>query len=472
MQILILLGLTFFSILPGISDNTRIVFFPDRAEHYHRSISLTMDPDSQIIFILENENGRLSRLLPSGDHEVLDTLNFEESDDYHFMEFSVKDGSLYFWEAGLGEVYRYDLLPGKLNHISKTKIDGLMYAHGGFLNENGSIYVQGGYGFWEMRELLLTFDPELQEWLLESDAFPDQHTLSEPNVLWFDRVNNKINLFSRPEEDHYLLTSYDPEIKEWEVRKRYKADSQISFIKEIWIRNSYTTDPENRLTNLYSGVLIHNDNSSLYHLEYDEKRLSIFGMFFVPDNKEWIIFGRNREISEMNISFWRIPAQDLPLKKVDLDVLLIAGITNEEAVAGLLMISLVAALAFVFLSGRKVSMISTVTKKAVIYIEDDTPIIRYQNHEIPVTDELMQRTWLLIARMKRSGKSVMTLSDFDEYIFRGEHSDSFYTKKRKQIFQEVNVLVNAELLTTATNAFDKRARDVRFGLDLIELGVP
>lgn len=76
---------------------------------------------------------------------------------------------IYLWSTGVGLVYRIDLETFEIQRIDQSFPHKNQFGHIPFFRE-GKIHAFGGYGFWEDKNLITHFNPEVREWLLVSPA--------------------------------------------------------------------------------------------------------------------------------------------------------------------------------------------------------------------------------------------------------------------------------------------------------------
>jgi hypothetical protein len=76
---------------------------------------------------------------------------------------------IYLWSTGVGLVYRIDLESFDIERIDRSFPHKNQFGHIPFFRD-GKIHAFGGYGFWEDKNLITHFNPEVREWLLVSPA--------------------------------------------------------------------------------------------------------------------------------------------------------------------------------------------------------------------------------------------------------------------------------------------------------------
>jgi hypothetical protein len=74
-------------------------------------------------------------------------------------------GNIYMWSTGVGLVYRIDLETFDVKRIDRSFHHKNQFGHIPFFRD-GKIHAFGGYGFWEDKNLITHFIPEVGEWLI------------------------------------------------------------------------------------------------------------------------------------------------------------------------------------------------------------------------------------------------------------------------------------------------------------------
>ncbi|WP_340104068.1 kelch repeat-containing protein [Rhodohalobacter sp. 8-1] len=80
------------------------------------------------------------------------------------MDITLSGESIYFWENGIGRVHRYDVATGNMIREDTSHQHRTMFRHAPFLSGDNYIYAIGGYGYWEMRNFLIRYEPEFGQW--------------------------------------------------------------------------------------------------------------------------------------------------------------------------------------------------------------------------------------------------------------------------------------------------------------------
>lgn len=104
-------------------------------------------------------------LLHTYEQQKINTL-FEHPKEFGY---DYQTESLYFWSRGVGVVCRIDLKDYTLKRVDQSFQHKNQFSHVPFIRD-GMIYAFGGYGFWEDKNLITSYAPELKEWKIVSPA--------------------------------------------------------------------------------------------------------------------------------------------------------------------------------------------------------------------------------------------------------------------------------------------------------------
>lgn len=449
-----------------------MIEFDGEVYNYHRSVSVTYNPVNGWIYLLENEHGILTEIRLNGEQRVLDTLTFEASDEYHFMETAHTGDELLFWERGLGQVYSYDMNNSALSHISATNAEKLMYFHGGILDRNNEPLVWGGYGFWEIRKLLLRFDITKREWILESGEFPFEVNRRYEYQLWYDSSAHRADyLFTTNDkwtgESFYNTGTYDIDRSTWASERWFRVqDDEFRYNRPLFVKNTYSRDPSTGISHLSSRYFFDTERNILLSIPEDSyPDMGIAGAFYSAPDQTWILFGKDVEISTPNLTFVQLSADELPFSEVHTVSYTVFVLQKFWWIwgiaAGLIL------LVFLYIRSQKIR--SSIPASIRIETTEEGLHISRNGSQLPVTDEFLERAWKLLYSMKNNNLQQMPVKDFDEEVFYDNHSSSFRSKKRKSVIRELNSYTDAPLIKTVTNSIDKRYKDVKVNLELIAL---
>lgn len=99
------------------------------------------------------------------DQQEIEEL-FQDPKDFGYDHLSEK---IYFWSTGVGLIYELDLESYELKRLDKSFEHKNQFGHVPFFY-NGMIHAFGGYGFWEDKNLITYYLPDLREWKILTPA--------------------------------------------------------------------------------------------------------------------------------------------------------------------------------------------------------------------------------------------------------------------------------------------------------------
>lgn len=462
---------------PNLAGNDVTVHFPGYRASDLKEFSITFNPISESIYILSNQTGELRKVSLKGGISIVDTLSFPASKDFHRMESSHDGAALFFWEIGLGEVYRYNLSSNSLENISNTSVKKLMFYHGSVLDEENRIFAQGGYGFWEFKKMLLKFNSK-NEWLLESKANElDVNATGNKHLLWLDKRSKEL-YYMTPATDkwidqtHYLLATYLVEDQKWTSKKKFAAkEGSLPFGYYSLASGTYTRNDSSNISHLSGRFFINTQSAEIFRITLPFSSQYMPHVFFYSEKSDtWIMVGYDREISIINLRINRIPNSELLLSEVPTRTHFELLIFSNLWLFGVVIFIGVLAVFLYFKHLEKPTTEVTEESTSFQLREENGTILVYKNNTLlPFTDDHVRKTWEVIFSMKKKGKSAIPMSEFDDQIFLPDNSPPFRSKTKKVIFQYINSLSEQPLIYTKPNPIDKRYKDINIDLDQLEI---
>lgn len=457
-------------------DGITMLQYPNLSRGLFNSFAYTYNPQTHSFYLFENHSGRLLEITKHDDVKVLDTLNFPFSTTAHAMETLRNGEEIYFWEYGLGQVYKYDLKNKKLNHISNTYVNRFMIDHGAFVDSDDIIYAQGGYGFWQNRNLLLKFDPNRKEWLLESYFIYKQEETSYSgifNYVWKDLEGNRIFYLSDIEnkwlgEKMFNLSSYSLTDRVWKNEKWFK--SIIELRPGYGVKSTYRRDDSSKVSHLFGSLFFDEKTFSFKRFisqnNFDSD-ITNYVFLFSTEKNEWIRIGYDATFSNLpTLIIQRIPADNLPLIDVESRNFLQVAIKKYYGLVVLVFVSFVGFFGFMQLKRRKLQPVSELF---MLSKEDANVRVKFKKEPIQISDDLLLKSWELIYSLKEIEQTHIPITEFDQKVFNDSHSDSFKSKKRKEILKQLNLYTKPPLISTVVNSLDKRYKDLQVDLSQIEI---
>ena len=467
--------------------------FTDPIELRRTMISISPVNGDLFLFSREENHRYLTRIRETGEQQSLPFPEFDDPSN-KFMDVSRDGRSLLFWDVSVGRVHKMDLETGILERLDNSFTHRNMYYHAPFLEEDGSIYAAGGYGFWEFKNLLTRFDPESGEW----------KEIRARNRADLPRGQNGMLIRDR-DTLHYLVSDYETEARFLSPLEAwyYRPDS------DSWQRNSRLTallaEIQPPFGNNVSGSSIYstsysvdrakgqlaflsgpsNQSAQLNIVDLRQNRLfkipvSSFGLNFVfaalysQTHGAWVLLG----ISEALASRSMLVARTF---RFDPDDTLVTEVTFEKtggsfAATG----GIVLALAFViglFLFYRRTSNAQNTKElesKTVLSLHRDGISVKalVNGKDInPEKDDLVDLFTEVLVQMKENGQAEMLTSDLNSQLFNhypANHS-TYFSRNRQKLIRYFNEELGKTFIEERRSRVDKRFKVLSVDLDTIEI---
>lgn len=176
------------------------------------------------------------------------------------------------------------------------------------------------------------------------------------------------------------------------------------------------------------------------------------------------MFGKDVQSSTQNLTIIRLPNQDINLTEVP--TISYSGLILKKY--WWLWLTVIGVGGLLFKYFRQPKEHETDQSKVRIHFTENDLQVFQNGSQLPITDDYIERVWKLIYTLKKHSQKQIPIKEFDEDVFFDNHSNSFRSKKRKFIIKELNKYFNEPIIITVTNSIDKRYKDVKVNLDLIE----
>ncbi|TVQ64744.1 MAG: hypothetical protein EA360_11620, partial [Balneolaceae bacterium] len=290
------------------------------ADHVQlRRAFITINPQNGDLYLFSRDYEFLTRIRENGEIENLPYPEFGDPSN-KFIDVTRDGRYLLFWDVSIGRVHRMDLETLELERIDNSFTHRNMYYPAAYLDEDGTIYAAGGYGFWEFKNLLIRFDPVSGEW----KEIPAANRESLPKAQRGFLVKNEAGF-------HYLLNNYGTparhlspllawqysfETGKWDQNRkltRLVSTLQPPFgisVNDVSIfTSSYTADRQSGHYGFLSGPdsrdkefnLLDLQNQRLFTVSVASLGLgSVFAAFYSEAHGKWIILGANEALASRN----------------------------------------------------------------------------------------------------------------------------------------------------------------------------
>jgi len=393
-----------------------------------------------------------------------------------------------FWDRGVGRVFDFYLDEKKLERIDQSHSHNNMFGHAAYVDSEGGIFAMGGYGYWNLKNLLIRYDPDFKQWekvvVTNRELIPeaqDGKLFADNDFLYYLVVNSggkgkinelfkldkKLNVWSKDKKGSYLLRS---QFKEQGSTFRYNSTNSI--------------DKENSIVAFVSendrtSTIIFYDFAHQKRYDLNAEQNGMYdprAVFYSEQLNEWIVLSHG------------VSKQDRTRLNIQtIDFANILENTVPEAVPFWIERPFfygTASLIFLLLLLLSIYKVSSETDKRfnkATSNEDKGGIkIIYKNHE-PIhviisgkkvdleADLTVYKFWAFILNAAQVNLNQIPLADFDDNVFENIHENSQRSRVRSKLFEMVNKEMQKPFICTMKSEYDKRAKVVKIDYSLLEI---
>jgi hypothetical protein len=453
--------------------------------------SIAFNPATDEFFLLSRLSSTLMRLSLDGAVDTVALLPFKGPEVLGMMMEVSHDGSrILFWPDALGIVHVFDLQTREWTHLDDTVIRGYMNHHKAILTEDDRIYAIGGYGFWQYRNLLLTFDMDKRSWLNTEAGgdvpppflhgflvhLPDEESLllgADPSTT-FTGFNYRIHRYHIPTNRWTLETVLKIDQSEHRIDNWYNLRHHFTY-KYDPVRGLVSVDDRSSFFDVRRNrfVALLDENGMPRELE----DISNTKYFYSRRLATWIVIGFNR-----------LPNQHrLMVRTVDLDRYRLTPTSSLDTWAYLRhrlsfladraiawSVTVIAALGFVVVTyrhrRRRHEELTPAAKALTIHVmSGGTRSLIGERGLMADQDPLFERFLSILCEMKEAGNAELALTELDNRLFSLTYSSSQNTKQRSKLIAAVNELAGRPVIEIDQARLDRRYRVIRVSLDDIEI---
>lgn len=450
-------------------------------------VKTTFNPINGDIYLYKVNNNTLFRINRNGEVVTLSTNLFEERTNANFVTHPNGE-ELRFWDAGVGRVFDYTFSESKLKRVDNSHNHMNQFGHASHLDSTGSIYALGGYGYWQLKNILIRYDQELGEWLEikaeNRDIVPESeygYIIDETNRFYY-LVNSDIKGGQK-----FSLFEFDKKRSSWSIDREgsYLLRNLNIDVNHFFIYSlTYSVDKENHLVSILSYG---KKSPRINFFDYKRKRLyqvnpeqyglySPRAIFYSEIDQKWVILGHPINVNERN----RLII--LTLNTSDIKGIIEAQkppfwITNP--IASTSSFALIIFTLFVgiykgveyyrneFVNNTSRSEIKPVE---IILTGTDVSKVLCNGREINIkSDHNILKFWNTVSHIVKKKLKHISLSDFDDMIFHNNTESSNRTRERNKIIDRVNSMFKEPIITTRRSENDKRMKIIHLKTDLIQI---
>lgn len=455
----------------------------------------TFDPSTGTIYLYHKRERTLISVAEQGTVDTVGTIP-QNFDALEKMDITRSGESIYFWENGIGRVHRYDIPSGEIVREDTSNPHRTMFRHAPFLSEDPFIYAIGGYGYWEMRNFLIRYEPEFGQWEKVPAKNNDIVIRSWGGLLY--KIGNSFYYFvdSAANNNSGKTRAYrfDTESSTWHNEHDLEQVFEtFSILKRNGISSfaqnpTYMVDKNNRHLGFLSSSFDNNflnlvsiDESVIYKLNLDDYGVNDVRAVFYSDRiDQWVILGH-----EYPMHHWQIlkaflfkfdenhafitthrANSVLPAQAY----ILTAGGTVTLGLLGLFLYFMVRNKYGKEAENAASSGQSSQKPVAIFKNDDDTISVFIHGKRFKTAeDQALNELWVIISEMVESGESYMLVSNIDQRIYSNQSHPSYNSRNRKKLLNIINTACGFELLSEERSKIDKRYKVLTIQMDKIAL---
>lgn len=455
----------------------------------------TFDPTTGDIYLFNNQDRSLVTISEAGNVDTLATLpgTFEGLDK---MDITHSGESIYFWENGIGRVHRYDVTTGNMTREDTSHQHRTMFRHAPFLSDDNYIYAIGGYGYWEMRNFLIRYEPEFGQWEKVPSKNDDIVIRDWSGLLY--KIGDTFYYFIDDTQSEEFNKTH---VYRFEVETgMWHREQDLEYIfKNFSIEGRFVTRPFGHNTtrmidenNRHLGFLSASGNGGFLNLvslmepAVYQLNLTSIGIhnvraaFYSHRIDKWVILGHEYPMSERT----RLKAylfefdENHPFITVHEPDPALPSEAMFLTVGGVFAAALIGFFLYFFLKtnrsvndGHTTGVDDSSKKPVEISKSDDGGLSvfidgkRFKMSE----DKAMKELWTIIAEQVETGEPSMLVSNIDQRIYSNQSHPSYNSRNRKKLVDIINTTCGFNLISEERSKIDKRYKVLTIKFDKIRL---
>lgn len=457
---LLSLIIPFQEIQPSISPADSVLIMGDNT-----IISYTIDLKNERLFFFHNVNNRLYEVSYTGETSSFQ-VDFKENMAGQNLHYNEEKNALLFWDDGGGRVHLLNMDDRTLERVDRSFNFRSFLMHGAWVNDQMDIYIMGGYGLFELKNLLLKYSSELREWIMVpvTGDIPDR---GYGRFYYMDTDSSLLYFLFEPDRRSRLSTGttvfkINTNSFQWEKIGFFNLDLASTSRVENRVGNK-RVDPIRGYIHLTDNVLfdIKKNHIVFVDLSIISTELQVvYSMFYTGVQDEWIVVGRTK-------------GQDLQLfiQKVNLSELLTNSVSvrmESWVTHPLGQIGIVVSLCIVIFAGIwKIRRTGNQKDKRnhsdsaiSVSIHDSEIILEIQGKRSQIKDPIERNLWKFVIVNLSKGLNSFDITEFDQEVLGSISHPSQRSKKRASLLENINRLVGEELFVVNQSLVDKRYKQI------------
>lgn len=461
-------------------------------------LNASFDPSSGKIYLF---NGQDRTLVSISEESRVDTLGTipDSFEALHKMEVTHSGEAIYFWETSVGRVHRYDIATGVMRREDTSHSHRTMFGHTAFLSEDNYIYAMGGYGYWEMRNLLIRYEPEFGQWTEVPSSNREivlrswQGLIYKIGQTFYYFVDNDENESSKNTHAYKFemdSRTWQKETNLEDVFKNFSIRGRI--LKPTFPQNpTYMVDKKNRQlgflsSNISTGHLnlVSVDESILYQLNL--AALGVYDVraaFFSDRIDQWIILGHEypmRERKRLKAFLFEFNEDHPFITAFEPESALLQTEAVVITAGGAFAVGILGLFLFYLLkvknsndNGELTEESSSYKKPVSVYIGNNEDIeVRIRGNRMKISeDNALKNLWLVIAEMVQEDEASILVSNIDQRIYPNQSHPSYNSRNRRKLVKIINTACGFDLISEERSNIDKRYKVLTIQIDKIDLKV-
>ena len=487
------------SVLQMAVDSTSNQNAPYQSLEYQikdKAFSATFDPSSGDIYLFHRDDRTFVRLTEQSTVDTLGSIP-QDIEGLDYMDITSDGESIYFWEAGIGRVHRYDISTGTIERVDTSHSHRTMYGPASFLSDDDFIYAIGGYGYWEFRNFLIRYEPEFGQWEKITSLNDELVVRSWKGLLY--KLGDAFYYFvDNTEDDGVQKTNayrFDINKSKWYRETELEDVFEPFKIMDRGVHSTFSQRTTYMVDQNKNHLAFHSkstQNSILNFVDVNDPaiyqlNLTLLGIndvraaFYSDRIDQWIILGHESAWTERSILKAYLFEFDknhpfitayYPYNYLPADTMLLAA-------GGVIFIFLIGFLFYI--QNRRSSNDDKESNSLGSQGSTDTPVNIHVNEDGGITvfingnrfqtaeDQPMKELWKSITELVRSGESSILISELDQLIYPNQSHPSYNSRNRKKLIKIINSSCGFELLSEERSKIDKRYKVFTIQIDKIVL---
>lgn len=465
---------------PQLKSTSSPIFLSDSSLIKGKSsvITYTVDLTNERLFLFHDADNHLYEVDFTG-KATSSIVSFNESEfEKKKIHYDESENVLMFWDDGVGRVHRLQLDDGSIQRMDRSFNFKAFLLHTAWVTDQQDIYIMGGYGLFQLKNLLLMYSTELKEWI----EIPVKGDIPGPGYgqLYFVEPDSSF-LYFKFEPDNASKLSWGTTVYSLDTESYYWERIGYFNVEDIGIStgNTMSNRVGNNRIDTQNGILHIADNAfydihrkMIFSIDLSlisPELLSIFSMFYTGNEDEWIIFGLNKgQIYRPFIQKIRLSEllESSTIYKMD------SGVSSAVYLLGILFLLLL----FIFVgvgrlrNNQRTDSAPEPSKTLVsVSLNESEVVLDVQGKRSLVKDPFELKLWSFVAAKLSLGLNSFDVAEFDQQVLGSIQHPSQRSKKRAALLDSVHRMIGEEIFILHQSSVDKRYKEIAILEDRIRV---